>query len=129
VFLATDFRSLHGKFAGWYEIKCRDLLMEFGKLGETHLTECFTVSMSYEIYKTQFLAKRPSKMHRISQYGICFMAALDGLIRNVMAQRPLHKLSVVVEAGHENAPDTARLLKKKRNDLMQQELVYCARTA
>jgi hypothetical protein len=117
LFHATDFRSLHGEFARWSEIKCRDILMEFGKLGETHLTECFTVSMSYEIYKTQFLAKRPSKMHRISQYGICFMGALDGLIRKVMAQGPQHKLSVVVEAGHENAPDTARLFKERKERL------------
>jgi hypothetical protein len=117
VFHATEFRSLHGEFAGWSEIKCRDLLMEFGNLGATHLTECFTVSLNYETYNTQFLEKRPSTMHRISQYGICFMGVLDGLIRNVTAQGPQHKLSVLIEDGHKNASDTARLFKERKERL------------
>ena len=54
VFHATEFRALRGEFQGWSAEKCFDLLMEFGQLGATHLTECFTISLSYETYKTYF---------------------------------------------------------------------------
>ena len=117
VFHATEFRSLQGEFAGWSEAKCRALLMEFGKLGATHLTECFTLSLRHEDYKVHFLDKRPAKMHRVSQYGIGFMGVLDGLMRNVMAQGPQHKLSVVVKSGHKNASDTERLFRERKERL------------
>jgi hypothetical protein len=91
--------------------------MEFGQLGATHLTECFTISLSYETYKTYFLDRRPQKMHRTSQYGICFMGVLDGLMRTVMSRGPQSKLSVVVEDGHKNAEDTARLFEDRKRRL------------
>jgi hypothetical protein len=100
VFHATEFRALRGEFEGWSREKCRDLLMEFGQLGATHLTECFTISLSYETYKTYFLDRRPQKMHQTSQYGICFMGVLDGLMRAVTSHGPQSKLSIVVEDGH-----------------------------
>jgi hypothetical protein len=91
--------------------------MEFGELGFAHLSECFTVSLNFEIYKTHFLEKRPNKMPRISQYGICFLGALDGLLRNVTARGPQHKLSVVLEAGHKNASNTTDLFKDRKQQL------------
>ena len=74
--------------------------MEFGWLVATHLTECFTISLSYEAYQTYFLECRPQKMHRFSQFGICFMGVLDGLMRTVMIHGAQSKLFVVVEDGH-----------------------------
>ena len=117
IFHATEFRALRGEFEGWSAEKCFDLYMEFGRLGAAHLTECFTVSLSYETYKTYFLDRRPQKMHRTSQYGICFMGVLDGLMRNVMSHGPQSKLSVVVEDGHKNAKDTARLFEDRKRRL------------
>jgi hypothetical protein len=117
VFHATEFRALRGEFEGWSAEKCFDLYMEFGQLGATHLVECFTVSLSHETYKTYFLDRRPLKMHQTSQYGICFMGVLDGLMRTVMRHGPQSKLSVVVEHGHKNAKDTARLFEDRRRRL------------
>ncbi|MBG0812310.1 DUF3800 domain-containing protein [Methylosinus sp. H3A] len=114
VFHASEFRALQGEFEGWSAEKCFDIYTEFGRLGASHLTECFTVSLSYETYKTYFLDRRPQKMHRTSQYGICFMGVLDGLMRTVMGYGPQSKLSVVVEDGHKNAKDTARLFEDRR---------------
>jgi hypothetical protein len=114
VFHATEFRALRGEFEGWSREKCRDLLMEFGQLGATHLTECFTISLSYETYKTYFLDRRPQKMHQTSQYGICFMGVPDGLMRTVMSHGPQSNLSIVVEDGHKNAKDTARLFEDRK---------------
>jgi hypothetical protein len=81
------------------------------------LTECFTVSLAYETYKTHFLDQRPPKMPRTSQYGICFMGGLDNLLRTVMAHGRQSKLSVVVEDGHKNAGDTARLFASRKSGL------------
>jgi hypothetical protein len=90
---------------------CLDLLQGFGQLGFDHLTECYTVHCRYETYKKHFLEKKPTKMHRVSQYGVCFMAALDHMMSEVDKRGPQHKLSVIVEDGHNNARDTARLFK------------------
>jgi hypothetical protein len=53
-------------------------------------------------------------MHATSQYGLLFMAILDALTVRVQKQGSNHRLSVVVESGHENAPDTARLFKERQ---------------
>lgn len=117
VFHATEFRALTGEFSGWPAEKCFDLLMELGGVGARHLVECFTLSLSHETYKTGFLDVRPAKMHQTSQYGVCFMSVLDGLMRTVMAYGPQSKLSVVVERGHKNAGDTARLFEERKRRL------------
>jgi hypothetical protein len=117
VFHATEFRALTREVSGWSAEKCFDLLVELGRLGARHLIECFTLSLSHETYKIGFLDVRPAKMHQTSQYGICFMGVLDGLMRTVMAYGPQSKLSVVVERGHKNAGDTARLFEERRGRL------------
>jgi hypothetical protein len=117
IFHATDFKSLHGEFENWSLQMCVSLLVELGQLGFDHLTECFTVHCKYETYKTHFLDKKPAKMHRTSQYGICFMSALDSMMRVILQQGTQHKLSIIVEDGHNNAPDTARLFKDRKDRL------------
>jgi hypothetical protein len=57
------------------------------------------------------------KMHRVSQYGVCFTAALDHMMSEVDKRGPQHKLSVIVEDGHNNARDTARLFKEYKEQL------------
>jgi len=124
-FHATEFRALRGEFEGWPADKCFDLLMQFGHLGANHLIECFTVSLSHEVYKTHFLACRPARMHQTSQYGICFMGVLDSLMRTVMRYGPQSRLSIVVESGHKNAGDTRRLFddRKRRLDALGIDLL------
>ena len=117
IFHATDFKSLTGEFANWSEPMCFDLLLGFGQLGFDHLTECYTVHCRYETYKEHFLEKKPPKMHRVSQYGVCFMAALDHMMSTVDQRGPQHRLSIIVEDGHKNAPDTARLFKEYKEQL------------
>ena len=102
--------------------------MEFGQLGATHLTECFTISLSYETYKTYFLDRRPPKMHRTSQYGICFMGVLDGLMRTVMSHGPQSKLSVVVEAGTRTQQTPLGYSTTESGGWRQLELTCSART-
>ncbi len=114
VFHGTEFRGLQGEFKDWPVEDCLKLLNGMGELVAAHVTEVFTVHCRYETYKTHFLDKRPQKMGGISQLGICFMGALDGMMRKVLDQGTHHKLSVVMEDGHPNAPDTARLFRDRK---------------
>ena len=117
IFHATEFRARTGDFVGWEGQKCFDLLMELGRIGSQQLVECFTLSFSHETYKRGFLDVRPPKMHQTSQYGLSFMGVLDGLMRTVMRYGPQSRLSVVVESGHRNARDTARLFDERKRRL------------
>ena len=114
IFHATEFRRLEGEFVNWSEQMCISLLEEIGRLGASHLTECFTIHCKHETYKTHFLNKKPPKMQGISQYGICFTSALDAMIRTVLAQGKHHRLSVVVENGHKNARETEQLFLERK---------------
>lgn len=117
IFHATEFGALRGEFRGWDSYKSSNLYLAIGQLTEAHLTECFTISLSHETYRTCFLERRPRKMHQVSQYGICYMGLLDGLMGTVMRHGRQSKLSVVVESGHKNAPDTRRLFEDRKRRL------------
>jgi hypothetical protein len=117
VFHATNFKSLTGEFENWGEQMCLDLLDEFGQLCFDHLTECFIIHCKHEDYRRHFLEKKPPKMHRTSQYGICFMAALDSMMGAIEHRGPQHRLSIIVEDGHKNACDTARIFKETKEGL------------
>jgi hypothetical protein len=117
IFHATEFRASRGEFQGWGALKKSDLYIAIGQLGETYLDECFTISLSHDIYRKCFLERRPRKMPPVSQYGICFMGLLDGLMRTVMPHGRQSKLSVVLESGHKNADATRRLFEDRKRRL------------
>lgn len=124
VFHGTEFRALTGEFAGWSEMKCRKLLFDLGKAVSGTLRECVTVTCEYATYRDHFLAKRPAKMHQTSQYGLCFNVILDTLTYRVAQIRGRHRLSVIVEAGHKNAPDTARIFTERKAAYQQQGMDF-----
>jgi hypothetical protein len=56
-------------------------------------------------------------MHATSQYGICFEAILLGMVLKLLDhQRDNPRLSVVVEDGHKNAGDTARIFEEWKQE-------------
>ncbi|MBI1210459.1 MAG: DUF3800 domain-containing protein [Alphaproteobacteria bacterium] len=111
-FHGSEFKSQTGDFRGWSEWKCRGLLSDFGQILSGRLTECITTTLRYRDYKENFLEILPPKMHRTSQYGLCFLALLDYCIFYVREHGHHHKLSLIVESGHNNARDTARLFRE-----------------
>jgi hypothetical protein len=117
VFHATEFRALQGEFANWSEQMCVSLLEGMGKLTFNHLTECFVIHCKHSVYKEHFLDKKPPRMHRISQYGICFSVAMDAMIRRLLREGIQHKLSIIVEQGHRNAAETGQLFKELKQRL------------
>lgn len=120
VFHAVDFRHQRGEFKGWSEQKCRDILTDFGRLVRECLTEVVTVTLPYRVYKERFLDVRPQKLHQTSQYGFCFEALLFTCMRRILDMRGSHRLSVIVECGHPNASDTARIFAKRKAQLEAQ---------
>lgn len=114
VFHAADFKHRSGEFDGWSEQKCWDLLMDFGHLVHDTLTEAITVTLPYRTYRDHFLDVRPKKLHQTSQYGFCFEAVLYTCTKRVLEARGNHRLSVIVECGHPNAGDTARIFENRK---------------
>ena len=117
IFHGTTFAALKGEFEDWSGRKCYDLLMALGNLVAKYVVECITVSCEYEIYEKHFLEVLPRKMHKTSQYGICFLAMIDALTKVVTGQGDHQKLSVVIESGHKNANDTKRLFEQRKQNL------------
>ncbi|MBV9569910.1 MAG: hypothetical protein JO056_01540 [Alphaproteobacteria bacterium] len=106
----TNFRAQTGDFKDWPYDKHEAFMKRLGQLLGEHLTESFSSVCERNLYKEHFLDVRPRRMHPTSQYGICFEALVLAMIRKIM-QRPQDnpRLSVVVEDGHRNAADTARV--------------------
>jgi len=115
VFHGSEFKGQKGEFARWSEAKCRGLLKDLGLLVNSHITECFTIALPHATYEQNFLRVRPPKMHRTSQYGFCFDAALDALMRQVRKVGHHHRLSIVVEDGHKNTADLDRIFLARKS--------------
>lgn len=113
-FHSVEFKGWTGQFEDWSWEKCQALMREVGKLTGDSLTEAISVSLKYAVYKEHFLDVRPPKMPRTSQYGLCFLAALDGLSKHVLERGRQHRLSVVIESGHKNAAETAGLFEERK---------------
>jgi hypothetical protein len=115
----VEFRTQAGEFVGWSYEKCKSLLNDLGRLQAGNLTETITVNLKYTTYKEHFLDIRPKKMHATSQYGICFEAILAFFCGYLLSERKSDRprLSIVVESGHHNAPDTARIFDEFKEEL------------
>jgi hypothetical protein len=116
----VELRTQSGEFKGWPYQKHMELHRQLGELLQSQITESFSVVCPYAVYKEHFLDVRPRKMHATSQYGVCFEAIMLGIVLKVMDQRRTNpKLSVVVEDGHNNAPDTARIFSELKADYLK----------
>lgn len=112
----TEFKARKGEFKGWSLKKCEELLLAFGKLVHENLTEIFTVTLDHQTYKEDFLEKRPGKMHATSQYGFAFEAVLFACSQRVLQASGNNRLSLVIEDGHKNAADTARIFETYKKE-------------
>jgi hypothetical protein len=111
---AVEFKTGKGDYADWPDWKFPAVYNGLGELGGKYLREAVSVRLPYDTYNKHFLDALPPKMHRTSQYGVLFLATLDCLTSRVFQEGENHRLSVVVESGHRNAPDTGRLFKDRQ---------------
>jgi hypothetical protein len=116
VFHATKFKARRGEFAGWSDAKCHQLINALTELVRGTLTEGMAFALTRERYEMEYRAPPiPKKMLLDSQYGACFRACM-GRLFDVMAERNYQdRLHVVMESGHKNAGDCARIF----NDLRE----------
>jgi hypothetical protein len=119
IFHATDFKSQTGEFKDWPDQKCISLVNDLTELVRDELTEGIVTWLPHALYRDEFLAKLPHKMHRASQYGVCFQATLERLTKVTLDQRGNHRLSIVLEDGHDNAGDAGRIFKERRERYRQ----------
>jgi len=113
---AVEFRTQTGEFAGWPWEKCKAFTDELAELQGDNITETITVNLKHSVYKEHFLDVRPKKMHPTSQYGICFEAILFNLAGALLTRGRKDRLSMVVEDGHKNASDTARVFEQYKHE-------------
>lgn len=117
IFHATEFRNKAGKFAGWRDTKCMQLVNDLTELVRDNLTEGVTIYLERQRYLDEYRKPPvPKKMTLDSQYGVCFRACMAHIIAIVMADEKRHRLDVVIEDGHVNVRDTERVF----NDLKRQ---------
>ena len=114
IFHATDFKSQRGEFKLWPDEKCQSLIWRLTELVRDELTEGIVTQLPYELYKREFLDKLPRKMARTSQYGICFLATVEQCIRVLIKEKGNHRLSIVIEEGHKNVGNAARVFEERR---------------
>jgi len=119
VFHATDFKGQKGEFKGWPDEKCQTLIERLTALVRDELTEGIVTQLPYALYKQEHLDKVPRKMARTSQYGICFLATLEQCVRVLIKEKGNHRLSIVIEEGHKNVGDAARVFEERRNRYKQ----------
>jgi hypothetical protein len=115
VFHAKDFKARAGEFSGWSDDKCERLINKLTLLVQRTLTEGLTIALTRERYLTEYRSQPiPRKMNLDSQYGVCFRACMARLF-DVMAEHNYQdRLNVVMEDGHPNVWDCARIFKDLR---------------
>lgn len=121
---AVDFKNRASEFGNWPDQKFREVFDALGQLIADNLTEAVSGTLRYEIYRDHFRDVRPSKMHATSQYGILFLAVMDGLTKRILEEGENHRLSVVVEDGHPNASDTGRLFRERKEEMEKSDIDF-----
>lgn len=114
VFHAKELKHRSGEFSGWDDKKCSRLVDAMVDLVHRRLTEGAAVDLPRKQYLDDSRAPPfPPKMQPDTQYGLCFRVCLGHLLEIVSARSgKRHTLHVVVEAGHKNVGDLARIFKE-----------------
>jgi hypothetical protein len=114
IFHGKDFKAHAGEFVGWDDDKDIRLLNDLTDLVKDELTEGLTVALERARYENEYRAEPfPKKMHRDSQYGVCFRACMSHLLDLMSARGNRDRLHIVIERGHPNVFDCERIF----NDL------------
>jgi hypothetical protein len=116
IFHATEFKTRTGEFWGWSDVQRARLINELTSLVQNNLTEGLTIALTRERYETEYRSEPfPPKMHRDSQYGVCFRACM-GRLFDLMAEYNCEpRLNVVMERGHPNVRDCERIFNDLRH--------------
>lgn len=123
-FHAKEFRGTKGPFKGWDVEKKGKFLSRFLKIIDEQLTFGVAGVMGPADYKTHYRSKSfPRSVRPDTAYGVCFRVAL---VRSFLdyCERPNDwPLNVVLELGHPNWQDAARIFEEVKKDERFSELL------
>lgn len=121
VFHTKKFKKRRGDFAGWTDAQCLGLIGDLAPITAKAFTESVVFTLENASYETEYkAAERPRRVRLDSKYGLCFRECmyyfLRELLRRSREDRP-RKLHFVLESGHANAGDAARIHAEVRDEL------------
>jgi hypothetical protein len=109
VFHSTDLRGGQGSFKGWSSEQRLELVEEFIEIFAGNLVEGgFVMQIANADYSNFYSAGgNPTSAVLDTKYGLCFRGCLTHLLERIKS--PENTLNVVMEAGHKNSGDAARI--------------------
>jgi hypothetical protein len=117
---AKDFRQRRGEFAGMPLEQHSQFNSSFLQLIDNNLSGGFVTVLSSshykEIYRPRFFKK---KTRPDSEYGLCFRATLWKAL--IFAVNKGESLVPILELGHRNIRDVARIYNEIKNDLTEDD--------
>ena len=123
IFHAKDFVKETGEFKGWGRPKMVSFIKDFGNLIQPpHLMEGVTFRVGNTEFESEFRSERPKRVSLDSAYGFCFRNCVYHLAREAERRLGHHRkwpetrLHFVLELGHKNAGDAARIFKEIKED-------------
>jgi hypothetical protein len=117
IFHAKDFKGRDGEFSGWSVAKCVQLNDALIKLVRETLIAGISVHLERDRYLNEYRSEPfPKKLHKDSQYGVCFRGCLGAMLKIMADRGNQDRLNIVMEDGHTNVWDCERIYKdlKKR---------------
>jgi hypothetical protein len=118
IFHATEFKHHAGEFKHWSHPKSLRLAYKLTDLVEAELEQGITFDLKHEIYISEYRnTPNPKGIPYDSQYGLCFRCCLSYLVNKLVATGKKHRLHIVLEKGHKNAPNCERIFDETKRTL------------
>ncbi len=100
VFHTEHFKRRAGEFSGWSDEKRAQLIDALIKLVRENLIAGISVHLERDRYLNEYRSEPfPKKLHKDSQYGVCFRGCLGALLSIMEDRGNKDILNVVMERG------------------------------
>ena len=122
VFHTKKFKARSGDFKGWSDAKCMGLIQELSFLTGQRLMHGSEFRIRENLYQ-RYKVGLDRKARADTRYGLCFRICLIHQIGEMARRLDQHKkfsqtrLHVVMESGHKNAGDAARIFHETKKEL------------
>jgi hypothetical protein len=118
VFHTKKFFARSGDFKGWRREKCGELIVDMAALTENPgFTDGITFELTNEEYEAEVRSEPVPKGVRLdTKYGFCFRFCVSHFVLEMDRRFPKqsNRLHVVIENGHKNVGDAARIFKEMK---------------
>ena len=123
-FHMKDFTHQTGEFEGWSRVRCQAFVNDFFPIiAPNRMMEGVTFRVDNAKFRSDYRGHGNPKRTRLdSAYGLCFRNCVLHLANQAQARLGHHKkweatrLHIVLESGHKNSGDAARIFDELRED-------------